>query len=315
MTRHLLTHPLLLASLLAVGACVAEDEDDTSYLTEVLPDERVLVSLPTSDAAAARTVGDWSEFYLATADATDDVNGLIAGVLSLLDQVVQTRPSDFDRAAHRAVWGPYGDTLDPVQTWVIVEYDPTTDVHTWAFAQRPKGDEEAEGVVVIAGEVDAGATREDHTGRFVMDFTMLHELDPNVDHTGIFYSEYDVDPTGVSAEAAVEGWQDVRLDEGPYNAVYLYAQTPDGAGEMDLAWQGDYLDDGELDVYALRSRWDATGAGRGDAFLVDSGETLLGAASECWDDSFRLVYRVDTWEGEVGEVDACVYPTASYVGE
>lgn len=309
-----MTRPFIAAAtLLALAACTVETEDDHSYLVEVLPDERVLISLPTSSASTARSeLGEWSEFYVTTAEATENVNGLIRSVLTLLDTVVNTRPSSFDRDEHRAVWGPYSDSLDPVYTWVIVEYDPATDVHTWAFAQRPKSGEEGEEVVVIAGEIDAGATYGDHTGRFVMDYTAMAELDPTVEFSGIFYSDYDVDPTGVIAEATVEDWQNLETGEGPTDAGYRYEQDPAGFGSMDLAWTGDYLDDGTEDVYLLRSRWTPTGAGRGDAVLAEGGEDLVGAATECWDDSFELVYRAESWSGEEGEVSACVYDEPSY---
>ncbi len=305
---------LTAASFLALSACLPlADEDDVTYLTEVLPDDRVLINMVTSDGANARSeLGDWSELYVHTAEATDNVNGLIGGVLGTLNTVVNTRPSSFDRDAHRAVWGPYGDRLDAVDTYVVVQHHPDTDTHTWAFAQRPSNGSEGDEVIVIAGEIDAGSTRLDHTGRFAIDFTTMAELDPTVDFAGVFYSDYDVSPDGVIAEASVEGWEDLKHGEGPLDAVYSYAQISDGEGEMDLAWTGDHRGDGVEDVYLLRSRWMPDGSGRGDAVLAEDGGELIGAASECWDDGFKLVYRVDTWSGAEGDASACVYSEASY---
>ncbi len=314
-----MTRALSLAALLALTACAVDGssttgDDDLDALVQVLPDDRVLVNMPTDDSSAeARAeLGEWSEFYLATADATDNVNSLIRSVLRTVDAVVHTPPSAFDREAQAAAWGPFSDTLDPVDTMLYVERDSDSGQYTWVFVQKSKGVDDAEYIPVIAGEVDAGATRTDSTGRFVIDFTQMHELDPTTDQLGVFWSEYDIAPDLVSATAAVDEWQNLLIDDQPNQAAYAYAQTPEGDGHMDLAWQGDYLGDGVLDVYVLRSRWDATGAGRGDAVLAEGGEELAGAATECWDDSFSLVYRVDTWEGSVGEVHDCVFTEPDY---
>lgn len=303
--------PLALTLSLALSACSASTDD----LTEVLPDDRVLVNLDTSgaDAFTARSdVGDWSEYYLQTAESTETVNGFIGAVLDLLDTLVHLEPSDIDRRHHTATWGPYSDTLDPVQTRLTVQYDPETDTHTWWFDQWPKGEDGSDPVVVVAGEVDPGATRTDSTGRFAVDFAALASLDPTTDVSGLFVSEYDLAPDGVAASAAFQDWVDLDHPEEPINAGYVYAQGDDGAGSMDLAWQDDYLDDGSLDVYVLRSRWDGSGAGRGDAVLAEGGEELLGAASECWDDAFKLVYRATSWEGELGDAADCVYTDAAW---
>ena len=297
------------AALLTLSACTPS----TDALTEVLPDERIEVNLPVdSFAATARgDLGEWSEFYVQTAETTENVNGLIANVLHLVDTLVHLRPSEVDRRGHRAVWGPYSDTLDPVETTLTVEYDPATDTHTWWFTTWPKGDEAA-AVVVIAGEVDAGATRDTSTGRFVVDFTTLAELDPTTDVAGTFTSEYAIDFDAVTATAWFQDWVDLHAPQAPIDAGYAYSQTTGGSGTMDLAWQSDYGDDGTLDVYVLRSRWEADGQGRGDAVLVEEGEEVLAAASECWDDRFQLVWRADSWEGELGDASACVYGEASW---
>lgn len=305
MTRNL----TVTATLLALTACTPS----TDALTDVLPDDRVQVNMPTdmAERTARGALGDWSEFYVQTAETTDNVNGLIGHVLHLVDTLVQHRPTTFDRDGHRAIWGPYSDTLDPVETTLTVEYDPSTDVHTWWFSQWPKGDEAAM-VHVIAGEVDAGATREASTGRFVIDFTTMADLDPTADVSGVFTSEYDIAPDGVAAGAYFDDWVDLDHPAEPIDAAYVYEQTFAGEGSMDLAYQHDYLDDGTLDVYVLRSRWLADGSGRGDAVLAEAGEELLGAASECWDDGFQLVYRASSWEGEEGERGDCVYEDAAW---
>ena len=303
------------ASILAVpllSACTT----DSSELTEVLPDERVLVSLDTegAEAMARSSSGEWSEFYLQTARTTEEVNGMIGGVLHLVDSVVDLRPSRVDRRQHLAVWGPYSDSLDPVETTLTVQYHPETDTHTWIFRQWPKGRPEA-AVDVVTGEVDPGATRLQSSGRFLVDFTAISDLDPSQTTAGTFLSEYEIAPDGVTAAAIFQGMDEQTDDQPPVDAGYLYEQTADGEGAMDLAWLGDEGGDGSLETYVLRSRWLPTGEGRGDAVLRGEGGGPLGAASECWDDRFQLVYQAQSWAGEAGDPTRCAFEAPEYSEE
>ena len=61
-----------------------------------LLDERVLINMPTQSAsakAAGEDEREWSEAYLFTAQITDDVNGLIGGVLGLASTIVEYPPT------------------------------------------------------------------------------------------------------------------------------------------------------------------------------------------------------------------------------
>ncbi len=313
------TRPLLSAALLlSLTACF----DDTSGLTEVLPDDRILINLDTQAGAqtARSELGEWSELYVVTAQVTDDVNGLIGGVLHLVDAVVQLRPSEVAEDGNRAVWGPYADSLDPVETSLVVEYHPDTDMHSWAFVQRPKNQPDAEEVVVIVGEIDPGATRQKSSGRFAIDFSAMTELDPTVHQLGGFATEYSIDRDGAAADATFQAWEDLSRDEPVVDATYSYRQDRAGEGELDLAWSGDHRRDGDIDTFLIRSRWLPTGEGRADAVLADGGDSLAGAVSECWNEQFALVWISETGgaqggTAEEGDADLCAYASPSFRGE
>ncbi|MCB9745718.1 MAG: hypothetical protein H6740_24300 [Alphaproteobacteria bacterium] len=299
----------LAAALLAPAllACAPADRG----LASVLPDERVLINLPTEQAGAKALEDEqWSPMYLFTASVTEDVNGLIGGVLGLVRVITLLPPSYVDGDTNHAMWGPYADALDPVETSLHVVHDPDTDVYTWTFTQRPKNDPEAAAVPVVIGEVDAGATSEASSGRFVVDFTAIHEMDPTEEATGVFASEYDLDADGVSATAAFEAFNDGDAD---VDAIYVYDQTHGGEGSMDLAWYDDIMDDGQEELHFVRSRWMPDGQGRSDAAITGGqlGDEVA-YASECWGDRFNPVYRSHSWWGEEGEVGECAYAEASY---
>jgi hypothetical protein len=63
----------------------------------------------------------------------------------------------------------------------------------------------------------------------------------------------------------------------------------------------------------LRSRWQATGAGRADARLAggDLGQ-IEAIASECWDAMFQRVFYTDSvgFAASEGAQTACVFATA-----
>lgn len=305
MTRARLPAAIALLSLTATACIGGAPGDD---LAQVLPDDRLLINMPTGDMAAKED-REWSEFYLLTAQVTDDVNGLIAVVLVMVDTVTEYPASAVADDGNSATWGPWSDALDPVETALHVVYAPDTDTYTWSFVSKPKGADDEAYVSVIAGEVDAGATDSVHSGRFWIDFDAIHELDPNHAATGRFGSEYAVDESGVAAIALFEQFAD---GGETVDAAYAYQQIHGGEGAMDLAWVGATGADGQDQAFLVRSRWLADGQGRSDAVVAEEGEGA-GALSECWDATFAPVYQANSWEGEVyGDASACAYDAAEY---
>ena len=284
-----------------------------SELTEVLPDDRIYINMPVSaENAKDAEDGVWSDHYLFTAKVTRDVNTMIAMPLILVDHVTQHPPAEINEDHTVATWGPYSDALDPVETALVVEHPSQADDWTLTFIQKPKGASDEEYVPVIAGIVDAGSTRDIHSGTFAIDFDTLNTLNPNVGATGLFVSEYDVDEAGVTAAAIFQGFSDGGED---IDAAYEYDQIHDGEGSMDLGWLNDLDGDGSDEIHVVRSRWTAEGAGRSDAVLTGGslGEVAF-HESECWDTSFDPVYNTNNWTGEeTGDEAACAFEEASFV--
>lgn len=322
--RTTLLLPLAAAGAWFTTACAPAGDADA--FRSVLPDDRVLVNLNTDGAANART-GEWSEAYLLTAEVTDNVNGTAWWVLNLVDTVTDLQPTwaaeappeDTGTIDQVAQWGPYdGDALEPTATQLVVAHN-TDDTYDWAIQQRPKADEAAELTTIIAGHIEAGATEEASRGAFAIDFGAAHALNPNADPPqGTFFLDYDLGASGVSAEAAFADFLD---DNGQSaNALYKYDQVYAGDGAMDLALESNMdLTSPAKEVLVVRSRWVATGAGRGDAYAVggDLGE-FVGTSSDCWGTDFKTSYYTDNYTDSgvtEGDVATCAFATPEYDDE
>lgn len=313
------TQTLLIAAFTLATAVACGPVQTPDAYRDVLPDDRVLVNLRTDGAEGART-GEWSEAYTLTAEVTQSVNGTAGFVLGLVDTVTDFPPTWSDDAQTTALWGPWdGGALDPVASQLWVAQDEAG-AYTWALQQRPKNDDDAEWVTVVAGQVDAGATAEASRGAFAIDWSAAHALNPTVDPAqGLFYLEYDIGASGVTAEAAFENFLD---DNGnPANAVYAYEQVYEGDGKMDLAIESDM--DGDLsakEVLVVRSRWLASGAGRGDAYALGGNfGDFVGTLSDCWGTDFNTSYWVDNFSAkggfEEGDAATCVFAAPEYDDE
>ncbi len=293
--------------ILSLSMLTACNLDLGSDYADVLPDERLSIDMPTaSSLAKSADDTEWAEFYVLTANVTDDVNGLIGSVLGTIDLVTDHRPTSFDRDNHTAVWGPMTDALDPNEWFLTVDYEPASDEYTWVIEAVPKDSETR--YAVAAGEVDAGATKLESTGRFALDFTQIAELDPTEQGQGRFFVEYALLDAAASAQAWFEDAGEERAD-----AYYDFTQVDGGEGSMDLVWVGD--SDGSAgagldEVLLIRSRWLADGAGRSDVYITDGdlGDEVVNA-SECWDTGFQRVYYSDNSPGSVpvGDEAECVF--------
>jgi hypothetical protein len=303
----LLALPLLLSACGTFGA-------GSPYHDDLLPkEEQVRINLPVEGGAAkGAETGDFARYYAVTRVVTENVNGLIGFVLGTVAYVVTLEPQWSDTDTNTAVWGPYSDSgLDPVETglWVREEDDGS---YSWAIFEVPTGgDIDTESKVIVAGVVDAGATAEDASGQFAVDFDTAAAMDPAERIVGAFSVEYAYDADGVDAVAGFDNYG--YVDGERVDALYAYTEDYAGAGDMDIAWLDDVNASGTDEVLAMRTRWEATGDGRSDA-IVTGGDLGVESvtASECWGSDFIESYWTDTigMYEPVGDVGACAYADA-----
>lgn len=284
-------------ALLMAAACVPEsDTPDASAYIDALPDDRILVAMP---VGGNRAVGELAESYVTTAQVTTDVNGFISEVLDAVDHVTDFEPT-WTADENKFLWGPWNEGgLDPNETALYVEYDEAANTYGWAIVQRPKGSTADEDwVPVIGGESTPGATEDEGSGFFAVDFDAIASLNPAEAAAGKFYSSYIVTAAGVEAEAGFEDFTDDTSNPERVTAGYRYGQDAAGAGYMDLGYLADIHEDGSLEeTIVLRTRWMADGQGRGDIVVFDGDLAPLAyQGSECWGSDFSVVYEENNAE-------------------
>lgn len=300
---------LPLSAVLLFTGCGSNLGDE---LADVLPDDRIAINMPVENAAA-KTVGgekEWSDLYLLTAEVTENVNGLVTVVLHTVSTIArEIEPTTLDEENQIATWGPWGgEGLQPTQGQLVVQKLPNGSF-TWAIEMWPKESPDA-AVSVVAGIVDAGSTYGSNSGRFDIDFTAIHDMDPTEQATGLFSVDYGVDELGAHADVTFAGFG----DDG--DAVYAFDQSHSGGGHMDLGVHADFDDEGALkERLIIRSRWAADGTGRSDAYASggDLGEHV-GEVTECWDTTFNMVYRTDNYsqQDDLGDETLCAYDQADF---
>jgi hypothetical protein len=294
--------PFAPLALLFAVACDAQPSADE--YRNVLPDERLLISMPEADGL--RAAGDPSQFRSDTKEIATQVNGLIGDVLGGIDEITSYDPTWSDTEDDTALWGPWTDGgLDILLA--VSRHDD--DHYEWALMIRAEGGSDDDWAPYVAGEVDPGATETTGSGRFAIDFGVLTDLSDSPDEVayGLFVSEYDVADDTVDASAAYEDYHEGDGAE-PVNALYRYSQDPVG-GLMDVAYEHDVAEGGELETVILRSRWNQGGEGRGDAYITggDFGE-LVYTATECWNPSGITVFTEDNAELQTsGDEAQCAF--------
>ncbi|HSD21352.1 MAG TPA: hypothetical protein VLC54_15005 [Anaeromyxobacter sp.] len=284
------------AALLA--ACEAQVQTDAESFRSALPEESAIriatpAPAPSATASAAEVIAAapafGSEYARVTFWTASTVNSGIAWSLARLRLVVSSTPTTCD--ALTCTWGPWTDR-ESLNEWRLVARQ---DGAGWAYAldARPGSPAVAEFAPIVAGVAYPGAQPGRGKGSFLVDFDAAASLEHGADWLQEDFGRVEVryDASATSVDAIARGVRS-RDPEDPVfmDAAYAYRATAAG-GELQLALET--LEESPRNL-SLRSRWDASGAGRGDARWISAG--LEYVASECWSGAasgFALVYDSD----------------------
>jgi len=259
-------------------------------------------ALPSQLAGAASTVGGTSGYYVSTATLAWAVNGSVIWALGTLHAVVQLPPSTCDKSS--CTWGPGSHPLE-ARDWKLT-VTKAGDHYDYALAGQLKSSPTGF-VTVLSGRAWADGGGKGH-GTFLVD----HEAGKALGYadTGTLDVEYDNrgDPTIGATFLGFTG-----SDRHLGNAAYRYRENAAG-GDLQVAFHD--LTNPVDPRLALHSRWNAQGAGRGDA---DYGQTTPAAhytASECWSSAlttppFHVVFYVDSSSATSGAEGDCAFATRS----
>jgi hypothetical protein len=314
----MLRKSLLCAALMFVGCDNAKNDEDS--FREGLPSrEMVEMKAPKKDGQGLTAFygqGQTAEYYQLTVGAAVTVNGGTRWVLNLIEDIVKNTPTSIEGDV--AVWGPHTDALNP-NTWKLTVTRTGDDSYSWVLEGKPKTAEDSAYVAVLSGShtvaVDAEGERKQGfgSGEFLIDWEKARTLpgsnQNDMGTANIRYSRTDAAAVA-SVEADLNQVRDEQVQGGRVDAKYRFRQAPGAGGELDFVIKKNIDTDPtrtRVENLAIKSRWEATGAGRSDIKL--SGGDLFGEAtvSECWDSNFLSAYFAVSFNPALGygAVSAC----------
>ena len=213
------------------------------------------------------------------------------------------------------MWGPGADdALSPV-VWRMTVNEVGDHEYDYTLEGRPKAStSEADYKAILTGHGFGKERIEHRQGWFKVDNDVSHALDPAKNHdSGNLKITYDLRQLPETINV------DLVTTDKPANGTILVTHEAGGAGAVDITTHhaADATAGINADDLVLHSRWDQTGAGRGDAQYA--GGTLPPTipsvqASECWNTAFASVYYKDSqnWKPESGNPASCVFAQAKF---
>jgi hypothetical protein len=290
---------LTAAAALALAACQAAEQDPATAFRDVLPRSAAIqVGAPAASGAGAavaaaavtfdaqfistRPPAYHSEYAATSYWAAVTFNVGVWWTLELVKAITWYPPTTCGDAA--CTWGPWpGD--DRLVVWKL-HVARTNGAYDWALSARPAADPGAAFVDLITGTAHPGADRDHGNGTFTVFFDAQDQLPHPAgwvkkDHgrLEVTYDNTSALHLGANFIGALND-DPARLDH-LMNAAYLFDAAAAG-GELQIAFAD--LTAGE--TMALRTRWNAQGAGRGDAHANVANPAGPGRldyyASECW---------------------------------
>jgi hypothetical protein len=289
---------------LAATGCVKQDDPPEDLQRAIPTADQVKIELPQNQQ---RMLGEIADYYRVTRDVTRTLNGGTAWVLILIHAIVQYPVTSTNGNVY--TWGPWSDALDPAEYRLDVT-DNGDGTYDYILSGRNKTVAGSAFETVIDGHADTTPGHLQGNGDFKVDFDAGKRVNPidSGDAKGNVVVQYDLAARHLDMVAMAPD-----ANGNPAMFEYAYNKALDGGGDMAFNVTADGGGTALPENIVIRSRWQADGAGRGDARLAGGD---LGAAqaiaSECWNGLFRRVFYTDNvnWQPTEGVVSDCAYGTA-----
>lgn len=324
MTRHVITCFALTGLL---GACNPPLDEVDQFRRGVPRRETVEVKLPIArgqalvvEAQGQALRGQTADFYKLTYGVTHLINGGAFFVGALVKAVLRYPPSNI--TGDTATWGPWTDDLEPI-TWKVTITRVGEHRYQYAFLGQPRGNPGAPFVTVLSGTHTAtidesGQPMEGFgAGSFTLDWDARNTLPlPNPKETGKAHYTY-ARPAAAADGTIAAQFRKVRDNEKNrlVDVDYHYLRRAAGGGTMDFTYDAPAQEGMPPGKWAVRSRWQAGGAGRADVRAQSPDLPAPVTASECWDQSFASTYLHLSWAPNQGygqPAADCVFPTPEF---
>ncbi len=299
--------------LLAAAACGGNWSNRDLDFANALPDRASLRSkLPTTvsgasplEGAATRrdglNVGDPSQAYAFTKEASTNFNGLLDFLLGVVDTVRALPPTT--RTKDSRIWGPWPDRNNPGFEFAVAIQQRDERNFEWAIRSRPKGGEFFD---LVTGAFLASASARKGMGAMVVhvrNFRDVLNVDANLKQLDEIQIGYitDTPPRRVEMAFTFAAGSTTGLS----GIGFTYREQDDRSGAMRFR----ALSPGNADVTVgeLTSLWQPSGAGRATSVVIQ-GLRLGYTVEECWDAAFKVTYYRESWPGgqTSGLVGSCV---------
>ncbi len=311
----------LVATVLLIAACGGDEPITAEEARKAMPSaEQAQIATPSNSSSLAVSSGGsalvaeprsgdaavgGAPFAADTVALAAAVNGGVAWTLGFVKFIASLPPTKCE--GDTCTWGPGSGALDLNEFKLTVT--KVDDHFTWAFAGRPKSNSSGDLTTFVSGNAWPSGTQYVGHGDLTIDLAAteaLAHLGSDPDPQGkIVVTNYDNRDGQRHLAVQFLGMSDGAAPVKGTNAAYQFDATSAG-GDLQVATRN--LD---TDVtLGLHSRWDATGAGRGDAAISD---TVAYTESQCWSSAatgLAETYDVKSTGEVTGDVSTCVYPDA-----
>lgn len=223
--------------------------------------------------------GSSSEFARSTYYLAWTVNGGAWWTLTLVRFITLFPPTQCDESS--CTWGPWEDASanNPqlkIKRWKLV-VTKVEEAH-FEYVLSAENLLASEGFLPIVSGVAYPKSPWQGHGEFTISFDNARRLPEPKEDYGALKISYD-NENALVVNATMTGARSADTHV-LMNTAYEFRAT-DAGGELQIAFE---TREGNPLSLSLRSRWEGTGAGRGDArlYTTDGNWTLTGTASECW---------------------------------
>lgn len=300
------------------GGCALKPDSSDEYRDPIPQGSDVALGVPGSSQSTSTTssapglriaggsgTGDLASYYLFTRDISAGVDwgtgAILAGVWLIVSQPATTI------SGNTATWGPGNGALDTAN-WRFVVKEIGDKEYDWELDGRPKAStDDSDFKPVISGHGYGKSRAEHRSGTFTIDNDEYKVLEPQFGHdSGTTRVTYDLRqyPAAIQVELrptpATLGQNDISV-----------IHNQDGSGEVDITGLDDIATpkDGNLENVMILSRWNNTGAGRGDVQMSGGELSQTVTASQCWSSSFAQTYYSDSvnYQPTSGDPSSCAF--------
>jgi hypothetical protein len=302
--RRRSTTAAMVLALLAAGGCGGNYSNEDVDFQLALPERSdITVKLP-----QALVVAGAAEYYLATRDGVVKANAFVAAVVGIVDAIRAFPPSERQGDVRR--WGPFPHDRDPAFELRLTMVRSGSVVEGLDFGyqiefHKVRADALPWQALITGNFIPAGGTRLGR-GHIVLDLVEARRQGyPVADFNELEYLEIDYQRR-VSPFTTTMTIRNIPGAPVP-GASYSYAENADRSGEMTFVFRPALTPNMPVE---LHTRWLASGAGRGDARVLEGGPLVTGLRGiDCWGPDTRPTYVRRDWaqpRREEGDPASCV---------